>query len=131
MLATEAAELINSVVYRPEWTFIAEPHTQRFEESVEVLVIYEARNSDKEEAPAYRNWVTGGARAGFVIMVADLTPDELMRKLITDVILRVEEHEAREFLRYPDTLVAPFHPHNAATMEAWGNPERDLTFGLA
>lgn len=128
----DAVNLINTVVFLPEWTITAESFTKRFQDAVKIHVVYEARNSDRHEAPAYANWIPGGARADFVIHVADCsTPDDLMRKLITDVIMPIQEHEAREFLRYPDTLDAPFHPHNYSTMQAWGHADYDLKFGVA
>lgn len=132
MTVDAAVELINTVVFLPEWTFTAESFTRRFQDAVKIHVTYEARNSDRHEAPAYANWIPGGAKADFVLHVADcFTPDDLLRKLITDVIMPIQEHEAREFLRYPDTLVAPFHPHRYATMQAWGQVDYDLKFGVA
>ena len=132
MNADTASALINSLIYRPEWTFEAEPATNRFEDAVKVKVTYQARNSDRDQAPDYSEWIPGGARASYVLMVGPCDgPDDVCRKLIKEVILPIELHEAREYLRYPDTLVAPFHPHNHDTMTAWGAPERDLTFGLA
>lgn len=128
----DAVNLINTVVFLPEWTFEAESFVKRFQDAVKIHVTYEARNSDRDKAPEYAEWIPGGARADFVIHVADCsTPDDLMRKLITEVIMPIQEHEAREFLRYPDTLVAPFHPHNYDTMTAWGTRDYDLKFGVA
>lgn len=132
-ISVEAAvDLINTVVFMPEWTFQAEPFTKRFQGGVRIHVVYEARNSDRPEAPEYKTWIPGGARADFIIQVMDCqTPDDVMRKLLTEVIMPIQEHEAREFLRYRDTLVAPFHPHNADTMAAWGHTDTDLKFGVA
>lgn len=128
----EAVHLINTVVYKPEWTFDAEPFTKRFQDGVKVHVNYEARNSDRDKAPEYADMIPGGARADFTIQVSDCsTPDDVMRKLLVEVILPIEEHEAREFLRYPGSLVAPFHPHNYDTMAAWGHTDFDLKFGVA
>jgi hypothetical protein len=127
-----AVDLINTLVYRPEWRFEAEPATNRFEDGVRVKVTYQARNTNRNQAPEYSEWIPNGARASYVLMVRPCsTPDDICRKLIEEVIMPIEEHEAREFLRYPDTLIAPFHPHNHDTMTAWGHPETDLTFGLA
>lgn len=127
-----AAQLINSLIYRPEWKFEAEPATNRFQDAVRVKVTYQARNTDREQAPNYETWITGGARASVMVMVGPcMTADDVCRKLLEEVIMPIELHEAREFLRYPGTLVAPFHPHNHDTMAAWGKLEYDLTFGLA
>jgi hypothetical protein len=128
----DAVTLINSVVFLPDWTFTAEPFTKRFQDAVKIRVNYAARNSDRPEAPEYNTWIPGGARAEFVIQVTDcLGPDDVMRKLLTEVIMPIFEHEAREFLRYPDSLDAPFHPHRWDTMAAWGHAELDLKFGVA
>ena len=132
MSVADAVNLINTVVFMPEWTFTAEPFTKRFQDAIKVHVVYEARNSDQYEAPEYKNWIPGGARADFVIQVSDcLTPDDVMRKLLTEIILPIFEHEAREFLRYPNTLEAPFHPHRFAAMTRWGHAELDRKFGVA
>lgn len=128
----QAVTLINSVIYKPEWRIEAESYTKRFQDGIKVHVNYDARNSNRDQAPAYNQWIEGGARADFMIQVTDCrTPEDVMRKLLTDVILPVEEHEAREFLRFPGSLDAPFHPHNTGPMLAWGTPDSDLKFGVA
>lgn len=132
MSVSDATDLINTVVFLPDWTFEAEPFTKRFQDAVKIHVTYAARNSDRPEAPEYKTWIPGGARAEFVIQVTDCAgPDDVMRKLLTEVIMPIFEHESREFLRYPDTLDAPFHPHRWDTMAAWGHSELDLKFGVA
>lgn len=131
MTPDTAAALVNSMVYKPEWHFDAEVFTKRYESAIRVNVTYAARNSDKEEAPEYATWIEGGARASFTLMVGQDDPLSLVRKLITDVIMPIELHEAREFLRFPTSLNAPYHPHNLDTMAAWGDVHGDLGFGLA
>lgn len=132
MRASYAASLINELVFLPEWKFEAEPFTKRFENSVKIKVTYQARNSDRDHAPDYVEWIPGGARASFCILVGDcLTPGDVVRKLIDEVIMPIYLHETREFLRYAHSLDAPFHPHRLETMYAWGTPSADLAFGLA
>lgn len=127
----QAVTLINSLVFMPEWKFEAEPWTKRFQDAVKIHVIYAARNSNRDQAPAYSEWIEGGARADFAIQVTDtFTPEDVVRKLIDQVIMPIMSHEVREFLRFPGTLVAPFHPHNHDTMDAWGEPRADLGFGV-
>lgn len=126
---TSAIELINSICYKPGWSFSAEDHTNRFQESLLVHVEYEARDSKQEDAPDFPNAFV--ARAKFVLMVGDLDLYGLYRALLDEVILPIEEHEAREFLRIPPTFGAPFHPHTTDGMKRWGNFQHDLTFGLA
>lgn len=128
----EAVEIINSIIFHPDWTFRAESYTGRFHDGVLVHVNYEARDSNRENAPEYKVWTPGGGRADFVIQVTGAkTRDDIARRLLTDVIMPIWEHESREFLRYPDTLDAPFHPHRMPEMIAWGTPEVDIKFGAA
>lgn len=130
MDAKLAAELINAVVFMPEWEFSAEPNA-RFENCITVNVTYQARRSEVDQAPAYRTWIPGGARAGFVFTVDQCADaDAVCRLLIEKVIMPIQLHEAREFLRLPGSLIAPFHPHRADGMRAWGTPETDVLFGL-
>lgn len=128
----DAVELINSMVFMPEWEWIAEDYTKRFQGGIKVSVLYQARNSDRDQAPSYQEWTVPGGRASFVMQINDcVTKEDVLRKLIVEGIMPIFLHETREFLRYPDTLIAPFHPHNQDTMEAWGSVEHDLKFGAA
>lgn len=128
----EAIEIINTIIFHPDWTFRAESYTGRFHDGILVRVNYEARDSNRDKAPEYAEWTPGGGRADFAIQVTGLkTRDDVARLLITDVIMPIWEHESREFLRYPDTLDAPFHPHRMPEMLAWGTPEVDIKFGAA
>lgn len=129
---TEAVKLINSLVFMPEWKWGAVDYTRRFEGGILIHVVYEARNSNQDQAPEYAEWTPSGGRADFVIQITDcLTPNDVVRKMIGEVIMPIFQHETREFLRYPDTLEAPFHPHNLASMQAWGDLLVDQKFGAA
>lgn len=128
----EAVQIINTIIFHPDWTFRAESYTGRFHDGILVHVNYEARDSNRENAPEYKVWTPGGGRADFVIQVTGAqTRDDIARRLLTDVIMPIWEHESREFLRYPDTHDAPFHPHRMPEMIAWGTPEVDIKFGAA
>lgn len=128
----QAVEIINSIVYLPDWRIVAHSYTGRFQDGILVNVNYQARNSNREEAPAYAHMVPGGIHVKAVIQVTGLrTRADVAHKLITDVIMPIWEHETREFVRFPDSLDAPFHPHNTATMKAWGSPLVDIKFGAA
>lgn len=130
MFVQTAIDLIDQTVYKPGWTFEATDHTKRYEGTVCVKVTYPAQMSEREEAPAgYPTPITPYAE--FPIVVADVDePTDLYRRLL-DVILAIEEHEAREFLRIRPTFWAPFHPHTVDGMRRWGYPGQDLHFGLA
>lgn len=129
MKVQEAIEILSTLVYKPEWNFIATGHG-RFDGAVKIDVTYDARDSSVQQAPNYENWIDGGARASFVILVGDIpSRDELCRTLILQVIVPIEIHEAREFLRYDDSLAAPCHPHTQDGMRFWGTPREDVIFG--
>lgn len=130
MRVDSAVQLINSLVYKPGWTFMANSHTNRFEGTVKVLVTYPALNSDREDAPDYNSPIEpDGARASFPIIVSDLDDTGIYRAIL-DIIVKIETHEAREFLRVEPTMWAPFHPHRIEGMKRFGDVDGDLAFGL-
>lgn len=140
MRTDTAIELISRLVYKPGWSFKVSDHTKRFQSAIAVEVTYPAQNSDQEHAPEYRQEIPGGARATFTIMCSKLEhPNDLYAELIR-VIMVIEEHEAREFLRVAPYWVAPFHPHRDLGIGQWAQVNgldlqatyrSDMTFGLA
>lgn len=131
MHVATAIRLIDGVIYKPGWKFTADDHTKRFEGAVLVHVVYPAQNSDRPEAPDYTTPISGGARASFPVLVGDLVDELGLYRRLLEMLLHVEEHEAREFFRVEPTMWAPFHPHNIDGMMRWGaGVERDLTFGI-
>lgn len=145
MEVDSAVTLINQLIYKPGWTFFAEPHTPRFEGAVQVHVTYPALDSGSNSNPeawqsGYTEEIEGGARANFPILVGDADDAETVYRRLLNCVLEIEEHEAREFLRVQPTGWAPFHPHRIEGMRRWaGSPDRradqplchDLQFGLA
>lgn len=130
MNVSSAVELVNRLVFLPEWQITAEDHQNRFEGSIVVNFVYQARRSERELAPQYLEFVPGGAKASFPLVVSDLDEIGLYRAVL-GLIMEVWEHESREFLRVAPTNWAPFHPHRADGMARFGQPERDLHFGLS
>lgn len=128
MDVASALTLLNTVVYKPGWHIEATDHTNRFEGSVRVVLHYPARNSNRDCAPKYRDRVD--TYATFAMIVSDCDDCGIYRRLL-DAIICVETHEAREFLRVAPTMWAPFHPHRVDGMRRWGDPDRDLMFGIA
>ena len=126
-----AIQLINDLVLKPGWAVTAEDNTKRFEGTVKLNVTYVAANTDREHAPGYADTVPGGARASFQLPVSAFDNDVELYRAILMVMLDIEQHEWREFLRVRSTLWAPFHPHHLDGMERWGTPEADFNFGLA
>jgi hypothetical protein len=132
VLPTRVVDIINGVIFRPEWTFTAEPN-DRFENGVAVHVTYEARDWGSKHYPdAWRNGYTemvpGGARASFLLTCGSFTCPEDVYRALLGIVAKIDSHEAREALRTPDGH-APFHPHNEASMALWGDVTGDLSFG--
>lgn len=131
---TSAIDLISSLCYKPGWTFQAEDHTNRFEGSVKVTIHYPAQNSNRDQAAAgYPEEIT--TYATFALVVADCDLESLVFQVL-QAIVKIETHEAREFLRVSPTMWAPFHPHRVDGMKRWsartGEPMvSDLQFGVA
>lgn len=129
MEVKSALALINSLIYKPGWSIVAEDHTNRFEGTVKLIISYPARQSEREDA-AKGYPVEINPSATFPITVTDCEDDtELYRKII-GAIAQLEIHEAREFLRVHPTNWAPFHPHRVDGMKRWGSVEEDLRFGI-
>lgn len=134
MMVTTAIQLINNLVYKPEWKFTAEDHTNRFEGMVKVRIDYPARNSNRNTAPLFEDDIPI-TYAVFSIIVGDCNEIGLYKRLL-DSILDIEAHEAREFLRVAPTYWSPFHPHRIDGMKRWaeltGQSIRfDTQFGIA
>lgn len=131
METTEAIERIEGTILKPGWRIEAEDHSKRFEGTVKLTVHYPAANSNRENAPDYTEQILPDTHASFALQVGLIADGiELYRRLI-DVMVNIETHEWREFLRDPRTLDAPFHPHRIEGMTRWGDVEGDLHFGLA
>jgi len=130
-----ACELINSqLVYKPEWTLRAEDYTWRMQGAILLHVSFTAHSSDRNDAREGYQKVLEPLHNAFPIIVQDCTTeDELIFKVL-QVIIALETHEAREFLRRKPTYDAPFHPHRIADMQRWalhtgGSVSDDLNFG--
>lgn len=135
-----ARDNIEALCYKPGWSFVASDHSKRFEGSIKVRITYPARNSDRSQArEGYPTEIT--TYAEFAMMVGDIMEiNQLLRRLI-NAILKIEEHESREFLRVRGTYSAPFHPHTIEGMTNWNRSNcdtnllmdmsSDMQFGVA
>ncbi len=137
MKVEQALTLINEgIVYRPGYKIVAEDNTARYGNAIKVGIYCPTVDSgtrDSEEwKQGYPTAVNApGARAEFTLTVDDCAAEyDVLRKLL-DLITRVEQHEAREFLRLRASGIAPFHPHTSTGIALWGTPELDFTYGLA
>lgn len=136
-----AQELVANLVYKPEWQFNIREN-KRFENTVNVDIVYPAVNSDREDAAAgFPNPIPPmGARASFVLALDSINSDVDLYSALCVFIMQIEEHEMREFLRIEPTFWAPFHPHHTDGIERWAKVthqkveyvrQMDMTFGLA
>jgi hypothetical protein len=134
---TSAITLIENLVYKPGWGFEAFDHTNRFEGSIRVKITYPALNSNRDQAcDGYPTAIS--TYAEFPMVVANCDDSGLYRQ-VANAIVKIEEHEMREFLRVQPTYWAPFHPHRIDGMKRWNSTDSvsadqvtpDLQFGIA
>jgi hypothetical protein len=130
MLPESAVELISALCYKPGWSLSATDCTHRHEGAVVVHVSYPAYPSERDQAAAGYPGPEQKLRANFPLLVGDCDDDVELYRRVLGVLLEVETHEAREFLRVRPTWWAPFHPHRIDGMRRWGTPEQDLRFGV-
>jgi hypothetical protein len=142
MEASQACRIINDeLVFQPDWAISAKDHTKRFENSCIVHFEFFAYDSSREHF--LKNQVTlypSRIHVEFPIQVEDCqTPEDVMWK-VHMLIMRIHDHETREFLRLKShRMEAPFHPHKPNTMMAYAERSggggrsiaTDLTYGLA
>lgn len=131
MFVSTALKLIEGLSYKPGWHFEASDYTKRFQDTIMLKCVFPAYESERgyayEGYPKYRtdSW------AQFPIMVGDINEDTELYRRVLEAIMKLEEHEAREFLRVTSTMWAPFHPHNTDGMKRWGNIAEDFRYGIA
>lgn len=107
--------LIHSMHYRPGWTFKAVDYTKRFEQGCQVTVTFPALNTNQDLA-AVGYPVEFELEVNFVIRVCDCATDDDLYFEMWSIIMQIESHEAREFLRVGNDYRAPFHPHRLEGM---------------
>lgn len=131
MRVESAIRLIENLTYRPGWKFEATDYTKRFEDSIMVKYTFPAYHTERELAEQGYPSHTDESWAQFPMQVGNCNSDvELYRRALRH-ILKIESHEAREFLRVKPTYWAPFHPHRTDGMTAWGEPDEDFRYGVA
>lgn len=121
MDAKTAVDLINNgITYKPEWTIRAEDYTKRFENGIRLEVLFNIH--DTSPACAEQGWPESCKFLNVVhfnLMVGKLkTPLELYRVLL-GILLEIETHEAREFLKLTADNESPFHPHTDEGIRNW------------
>lgn len=128
METESACRLINqALTYKPKWKFEAESNEKRFEGTITVCIHYPAFASEREYEGEYTDEIMTYAK--FRIVVSDCDDMTLYRRLL-EKLLKIEEHEAREFFRVQPTNWAPYHPHRVDGIRNWGAEHEDLMFGV-
>ena len=128
MKCHEAIDLISKVTYKPGFVIEAFDHTDRFESAIKVVIKYRAPNYNREHAPTY-SVPADNPSASFIVLCGACPDGPALLRQLLDVLLTIEQHEAREALRVGPDWEAPFHPHTLDGMTRWGDTYKDLTFG--
>lgn len=121
METSEAIRIINTVRYKPGWQMEPEDYTRRLENGVLVHVTYGAHDTAPEVAQ--RGYPEDDfypeMRANFTLMVGRIESEEELLHAVLCSLLKIEEHESREFLKYKVDCESPFHPHTDAGIRMW------------
>lgn len=128
MRAESAIDLVQNVIYRPEWKFTP-TLSGNFEDGVRVEIEYPANNFNREEA-AGGYIKTFNPNAAFTILAGQCRDEVALYRELLLRCFKVDQHEGREAFRVLPTYWSPFHPHHVDGMERWGDPQGDLSFGL-
>lgn len=106
MKATEAAEILNGMRYKPGYRVYAQPVAGSLVEMELVLDTYDS--SPDRSGRMHPAMITSPT----VYIDAEKLDEEGVMGAGLLACLQVEVHEAREFWRDERTGRAPFHPHN-------------------
>lgn len=122
----DACKVIEDFVYKPGWTFEAEPHPIE-EGCALVKATYYTWLSNRPLAPSYRE---RDYLLSYHSVPCTGTEEDVEDALFEKVVARVEIHEAREFFRRrSQDYRAPLHPHTDDGKERWGDQEGDRLYG--
>lgn len=143
MELSTAVTLINDAAFLPGWQIVAEDHTRRFGGTIKLSTVLDTVDTNRENVardddgrPYFVHNIDGGARAAFEVYVGDVQDREQLALKVVDKLTEVFRHEAREALRWGDTLDASLHPHRPEGMSAHerltGTPLiNDYSYGTA
>lgn len=116
----EFIELVNSLHYKPGWSFTVtgdpwDMSSPLFDvpiiptATVYLLITGTVQNSDKMFAPHYRQ--SANLRTNVICNVLQFRNETEALRHILNALIDLEIHETREFLKVGETFKAPFHPH--------------------
>jgi hypothetical protein len=121
-------------VYKPEYDFFAFDYSYRLQGAIGLTISMNAPSTDREDARRGFKKILEPLHTTFVIVVKNCKSDDDFLYEIMKVIIELETHEAREFLRKTGTYSAPFHPHRMDSMERYArysgrNVNDDVNYG--
>lgn len=130
MKTETAITLINQLSYKPGYRFEAHDYCHRFEDTICLTIHCPTWSTDRKDAQKEYQGAELDLRTKFLIQVGEFTSQEELFRAVLDQIIKLETHEAREFLRVGDTKWAPFHPHKAEGQRLFGDVAGDMAYGL-
>lgn len=115
----EACDLVNSLLIKPGWKVTAQPWQQRHESSIRLHVEFEAQ--DTSYPPDYPHHMT--VVGDYALMTGDCRDGYDVLRKVLGIILSIEEHEWREWLKLGEEhdYRPPFHPHTDEGMIRWAH----------
>lgn len=123
MMADEAARLVNSATFHPDWEIWAGPVTPY---SIRVVFYVRTYNSSTPDSDgSYREKIVIGPDR--LVSTRDLDDNGVLAAVLR-AKADVQEHEDREFLRVRQggRWAAPLHPHRPDGNAAWADAQRQI-----
>ncbi len=114
-----AIRTLESCTYKPGWEWECTDLRKRFENGIEMLVTFDAH--DTSPSCALEGWPDRCVfrnRVKVKLMVGRFRNETELLKAFLDCLMKIEEHESREFLKTADGE-SPFHPHTDEGITAW------------
>jgi hypothetical protein len=111
--------LINGIHFMPGWTISGKFSSPRLP-YIQVTVTVETVNSNHDNAvQGYADKIT--IEPTVMCTPSDYTTPEELYFALFGWLMELQLHEAREFFRVGNELVAPFHPHRAEGNRAFND----------
>lgn len=124
----------SAFVYKPGYEFHADSYEYRMQGAILLTISMVTQSTDREDARNGYEKMLEPLHTTFPIIVKDCkTEDDFMYEVLK-VVIELETHEAREFLRKRGTFSSPFHPHRHDSMERYArysgrHVSDDLNYG--
>lgn len=110
-----ASDLLNKISYKPGWTLTADVGWT----SDYMTINVEAWLPNSSDAPRYLRRSLAGDEFEINLTLIDESDGPSFIRAVLDSLIAWEIHEAREFFRFGEGMIAPFHPHKPAGRDLW------------